>query len=247
MEYTNGHSSSAGPAVTIDIPIKGQDDVLSIDCRDQPEDARELCDFLANEEAEPKYWIRLACEYRNINLVDQAINILTAGLSLPSIQHAGQRRFPFHSLLSSLYIEKARRAPTGPSRAPNESALSKEHWQRLATQALNDATRLNPGNTANAIAKGVLSMMRMETDRSMDEANRAFEQSARSGRTNLFALLGRARVLYTRRKYKESLACYQRVLQARPTLLPDPRIGIGLCFWQLGQHDDAVYAWVRSL
>lgn len=246
MDYTNGHSSSTGPAVTIDIPIKGQDDVLSIDCRDLPEDARELCDFLANEEAEPKYWIRLACEYRNINLIDQAITILTAGLGSPSIQHAGQRRFAFHSLLSSLFIEKARRAPTGPTRAP-DSAPNKDHWQRMATQALNDATRLNPGSTTNAIAKGVLSMMRMETDRTMDEANRAFEQSARSGRTNLFALLGRARVLYTRRKYKEALACYQRVLSARPTLLPDPRIGIGLCFWQLGQREDAVYAWERSL
>lgn len=248
MEYTNGHGASVAPAVTIDIPIKGQNDVLSIDCRELPEDARELCDFLANEEAEPKYWVKLAFEYRNINLVDQAISILTTGLTTPAIQHAGQRRFAFFSLLSSLYIEKARHAPTGPHRPADGSDVpNKEHWQRLATQALNDATRINPGNTANTIAKGVLSMMRLETDRTMDEANRAFEQSARSGRTNLFALLGRARVLYTRRKYKESLACYQRVLQARPTLLPDPRIGIGLCFWQLGQREDALYAWERSL
>lgn len=53
--------------------------------------------------------------------------------------------------------------------------------------------------------------------------------------------------MYARKNYRESLQLYQRILRLSPNTQPDPRIGIGLCFWQLGEKAKAKKAWERSL
>lgn len=64
----------------------------------------------------------------------------------------------------------------------------------------------------------------------------------------MFAVLGRSRALFSLGRYADSLAGYQRVLENAPEMSdPDPRIGIGCCFWALGYKDDAQYAWQRAL
>lgn len=40
---------------------------------------------------------------------------------------------------------------------------------------------------------------------------------------------------------------FQSVLQYNPNCIPDPRIGIGLCFWATDQKTRAKAAWQRSL
>lgn len=57
----------------------------------------------------------------------------------------------------------------------------------------------------------------------------------------------KARIMYARKNYRESLQLYQRILRLGPHTQPDPRIGIGLCFWQLGEKAKAKKAWERSL
>jgi len=56
-----------------------------------------------------------------------------------------------------------------------------------------------------------------------------------------------ARIMYARKKFRDSLQLYQRILRLSPSTQPDPRIGIGLCFWQLGEKAKAKKAWERSL
>jgi RNA polymerase-associated protein CTR9 len=64
----------------------------------------------------------------------------------------------------------------------------------------------------------------------------------------MMAVLGRSRALYALGKYGDALEGYQEVLSARPDLIdPDPRIGVGCCFWMLGFKDDAKIAWERAL
>ena len=59
--------------------------------------------------------------------------------------------------------------------------------------------------------------------------------------------LGQARILYARRQYPQALKLFQDVLRYNPECKPDPRIGIGLCFWALDQRPRAKAAWQRSL
>jgi len=64
----------------------------------------------------------------------------------------------------------------------------------------------------------------------------------------MFAVLGRSRALYSLGRYADALTGYQKVLENAPEMSdPDPRIGIGCCFWALGYKDDAQYAWQRAL
>ena len=80
----------------------------------------------------------------------------------------------------------------------------------------------------------------------MDDALRTFEGVLSEKPTNLVALLGKARILFTRRLYPQSLKLFQRVLELKPDCRPDPRIGIGLCLWQMDQRTKAKAAWQRS-
>ena len=44
-----------------------------------------------------------------------------------------------------------------------------------------------------------------------------------------------------------SLKIFQELLVINPVLKPDPRIGIGLCFWQLKDPKMAIKSWQRAL
>ena len=60
-------------------------------------------------------------------------------------------------------------------------------------------------------------------------------------------LIGQARILYARRQHPQALKLFQDVLRYNPECKPDPRIGIGLCFWALDQKPRAKAAWQRCL
>ena len=103
--------------------------------------------------------------------------------------------------------------------------------------------------------------------RSMEDALRCFDAVLSTHPTNVIALLGKvcptrcshavknqeftlleqARVLYARRQYTQALKFFQDVLRYNPECKPDPRIGIGLCFWALDQRPRAKAAWQRGL
>lgn len=62
------------------------------------------------------------------------------------------------------------------------------------------------------------------------------------------AIMGKAKALFSLGKTGDALLNYQNALEQAPdTHDPDPRIGIGCCFWQLGYKDDAHMAWQRAL
>jgi RNA polymerase-associated protein CTR9 len=91
-----------------------------------------------------------------------------------------------------------------------------------------------------------ISAERIET---LKQALKCFEDALRSSnQKNVMALMGKARIQYSLGKFPEALKLYQTVLDKAPHIIdPDPRIGIGCCFWQLGHKDDAQRAWERAL
>lgn len=126
---------------------------------------------------------------------------------------------------------------------------------KLATQTINEATKLEPTNQIGMLAHGIHKLFTAAATSSadrisqLDEAFRIFDRvtTQASKRGNMLALMGKARIQYAKRRYEPALALYQQVLAKRPDMDPDPRIGIGMCFWQLGFKDDAKQAWERAL
>jgi RNA polymerase-associated protein CTR9 len=147
----------------------------------------------------------------------------------------------------------------------DEEVKTKEYYIQLATSVLNDASRISPSYAPLFLARGVLYLLRaslqapptsagphqISTERmeTLKQAAKCFEDALRASHgKNLMAKLGKARVNYSMGKYTEALKQYQQVLESSPNLIdPDPRIGIGCCFWYLGHKDEAAAAWERSL
>ena len=81
----------------------------------------------------------------------------------------------------------------------------------------------------------------------LDDAFRSFEVVLGAKSTNIVALLGKARIAYARKQYPQALRLFQQVLQLKPDAQPDPRVGIGLCFWSMDKKALAKACWERSL
>jgi RNA polymerase-associated protein CTR9 len=250
----------------IDIPVQGdqEDEAVEIDLEDLVDDPTELCTLFENEHAAKTYWMTVALAYAKQRKIDHAIEMLIRGGN--AIQSSGNPRDKVSMIccLCWMYLWKSREAPrVAPDGVNVSEAKTKEYYLQLATSSLNDAARLNPSFSPIFLARGVLLLLRAslqgpsktagglgtEKGELLKNAAKAFDDALRvSQGKNVLALMGKARTLFSMHKYPEALAAYQDVLQKRPDLVdPDPRIGIGCCFWQLGFKDDAKAAWERCL
>jgi RNA polymerase-associated protein CTR9 len=131
----------------------------------------------------------------------------------------------------------------------------REKYLDQATTVLNLANRVDQSWAPNMLARGVHTLMQANlsnnaADRSqrLDYAYKCFDDMLRASRgKNMYALMGKAKVTYARKRYAQALQMYQDVLRMKPNMEPDPRIGIGLCLWHLGHREAAHKAWERAL
>lgn len=267
MAYINGsnevvdglHRFSDIPDA-IDIPVAGDiDEAVEIDLLDLSDDPTELCTLFENENAAKTYWITVALAYAKQNKIDHAIEMVSRGAQAMNTLNP-REKLGLATLLCWLNLYKCRSAPrVAPEGSVSGEVKTKDYYLDQATLAFNDASRLNPAFNPLFLAKGVLCLMRAAlagtksatSDRidMLRESIRAFEASLKgSYGKNVLAIMGKAKANFSLGKYAEALTGYQDVLRKRPDMLdPDPRIGIGCCFWQLGFKDDASTAWKRSL
>lgn len=268
-------AAAAGPVSTrftdipsaIDIPVQGdqEDEAVEIDLEDLVDDPTELCTLFENERAAKTYWMTVALAYAKQRKIDHAIEMLIRGGNAIQNNSTNPRdKVSMICCLCWMYLWKSREAPrVAPEGTRVSDAKTKEYYLQQATSSLNDAARLNPSFPPIFLARGVLLLLRAslqapsktaggigkEKHELLKTAVKSFDDALRvSQGKNMLALMGKARALFSMHKYPESLAIYQDVLMKMPDLVdPDPRIGIGCCFWQLGFKDDAKMAWERCL
>ncbi|KAG7112135.1 Tetratricopeptide repeat protein 1 like [Verticillium longisporum] len=250
----------------IDVPVHGEaeDEAVEIDLEALFDDPTEVCTLLENERAARTYWMTVALAYAKQKNIDHAIEMLVRGGNSMR-DNTPREKLSLIGCLCWMYLWKVREAPRlPPDGVPASEAKTKEHYLQLATSTLNDASRINPAFPPLFLARGVLQLLRaslqipkatglgkLDNEKAdlLRAALKAFEDAIRvSQGKNMLAVMGKARALFSLGKFPESLACYQEVLGKMPDLVdPDPRIGIGACFWQLGFKDDARSAWERCL
>ncbi|TKA68751.1 hypothetical protein B0A49_07027 [Cryomyces minteri] len=268
----NGHTSSFEPAQrfadippAIDIPVSGGEvgEEVEVNLEELLDDPTELCTLLENENVAKSYWMIIALAYAKQRKIDHAIEMLTKGLGALS-RGRPDEKLGLLACLCWLYLWKCREAPrVKPEGQLASEARTKDFYLHSATSTLNDASRISPSYPPLFLARGVLYLLRAslqpsksgagtqdsERVETLRQAAKCFEDALRSSSgKNLMAVLGKARASYSLGNYPEALQCYQAVLERAPDLVdPDPRIGIGCCFWQLGHKDDAKGPWQRSL
>lgn len=128
--------------------------------------------------------------------------------------------------------------------ATAQGVRSKAHYHKLASDYLNQALQLDKTWSVNILTRGELLLNAGSYDEALQPFQTVLNQSSDE---NLFAQIGKARVLYHKKNYQAALLLYQKVLFGRSDFQPDPRIGIGLCFWKLNDREGALAAWQRAL
>ncbi|KAK3333527.1 hypothetical protein B0T19DRAFT_382310 [Cercophora scortea] len=253
---------------TIDIPVQDQDDeAVEIDLQDLADDPTELCTLFEMERAARTYWMTVALAYAKQKKIDFAIEMLIRGANAMQVSNP-REKLSIVTCLCWMYLWKSREAPrVAPEGSLVSEARTKEYYLQLATQSLNEASRINPAFPPLFLARGVLYLLRaslqtpskptaagsgaVDSEKTdlLRSALKSFDDAVRvSQGKNMLAVMGRARALFSLGRPAEALAAYQEVLSKMPDLVdPDPRIGIGCCFWQLGFKDDARTAWERCL
>ena len=251
----------------IDIPVQGdqEDEAVEIDLENLVDDPSELCTLFENERAARTLWMTVALAYVKQKKIDHAIEMLIhAGNAMQDSNP--KEKLSIVSCLCWLYLLKNREAPRVASeRDAASETKTKDYYLQLATSSLNEASRINPAFPPLFLARGVLQLLKaslqppskttgaggIDQDKAelLRSALKAFDQASKvSQGKNILALMGKARALFSLGSYRESLIVYQDALKKMPNLVdPDPRIGIGCCFWQLGFKDDAKQAWERCL
>lgn len=261
--YTSKRFSDV-PSV-LDIPVQDQEDeAVEIDLTNLMDDPSDLCDLFEAEHAARTYWMAVALAYAKQKKVDYAIETLIRGNALQTINQ--REKLSMISCLCWMYLWKSREAPrVAPEGQLASEAKTKEHYLQQATSTLNEASRISPAFPPLFLARGVLYLLRAslqqpsksggagtvdpEKAELLRSALKSFEDAIRvSSGKNMLAVMGKARAFFSLGKYPEALSAYQDVLSRSPDMVdPDPRIGIGCCFWQLGFKDDAKAAWQRCL
>ncbi|KAF2865023.1 hypothetical protein BDV95DRAFT_612986 [Massariosphaeria phaeospora] len=258
--------SRVPPAITVAVAeADGPIDVeIALDDEIQ-DDPTELCTLLENEQSGKTTWVTVAMAYAKHKKLDVAIEVLSRAISVFASRRA-EDRLSILNGLCWLYLLKCRQAPRiNPDALANPELRTKEFYIQAATSVLNDASRISPSYPPLFLARGVLYLLRAslqapsttagpnqissERMETLKQAAKCFEDALRaSSGKNLMAKMGKARVSFSMGKYADALKLYQNVLEGSPELVdPDPRIGIGCCFWHLGHKDDAAAAWQRSL
>ncbi|TVY58184.1 Tetratricopeptide repeat protein 1 [Lachnellula cervina] len=250
----------------IDIPVQGEgdDEAVEVDLEDLLDDPTELCTLLENEGAARTYWMTVSLAYAKQKKVDHAIEMLIKGGQ--AMKGGPKEKLSMLTCLCWMYLWKSREAPrVAPEGALVSEAKTKEYYLQISTSTLNEALRINPAFPPLYLARGVLQLLKASLQPPSKSAApgaidpekadilraslKSFEDAIRvSAGRNMMAVLGKSRAQYSLGKYADALEGYQEALHKMPDLIdPDPRIGIGCCFWQLGFKEDAKTAWERAL
>ncbi|KAF8629881.1 hypothetical protein AX15_003240 [Amanita polypyramis BW_CC] len=236
---------------SIDIELGGQE-VITIDLDNLDPNPEDVLDLLKDGQCKIWVWTKLAGEYWRRGYLDAAERIALTAVESFNASGSAAALPPMYALLANIKIVRASTQPKLVLPDARQDVLTekpKEEFYREAAQYLNTGERVaaeageGVGGTLSFLTRGIQQL----ATRSMDDALRSFDAVLAEKPTNVVALLGKARIVYAQRNYKEALRLFQDVLRYNPSCIPDPRVGIGLCFWAMDQKAKAKAAWQRSL
>lgn len=216
--------ASAESLSLLDVAI-GNGEIVSID--ELPEDAHELIGFLQAEKCEVKYWVMVAQAYAQEGKAGDAQKIVQAALD--QAHFLDSDRALVRSVLGWVYLALA-----------SEGTDKSDNLARAAAEFAS----LDDSSPQVLLARAV---MHLHEDHA-DQALQAFDKLLKADPANCFALMGKAQITLSKtQNYTSALKLYQQVLVLDPLMKPDPRLGIGLCFWFLKDRPMALSAWERAL
>lgn len=238
IEYPQAHWPG-----NLDIPLRESEEVVSIDLKnDLPEDPQDLTTLLVEENSDREHWLTIAGSYCNSGKTREGIKLAEQALShFPDNQSA-----LIHTFLTWAYLRMTKEKDT--------TVESRNQQLGSAEKHVIEASKQDPTWIGNRLATVELYFQRGMYDRALEYTDIFIksiqDEDKRTGtlnKPNIMFIMMRAKLMYIKKNYSGALRLFQELLLLNPTLKPDPRIGIGLCFWHLKDRKMAIKAWERSL
>ncbi|KAJ8330997.1 hypothetical protein BDV3_002880 [Batrachochytrium dendrobatidis] len=227
-------------ATSIEIPLlrSGQtNEVLEVDLNDLRANHDHIIDILTSEDGSLSLFLEFAFQYLKRDMVDEFEIFLQKGREIGQARNSRREENSLILILNTLashYIEKAK----------SESDPSiHDQFIANATQILNDAERLDRMHLYTIVGKANVMLSRNQLDQALYTFRGALNQEPNF----LPALIGSSCVHFLKQDFKSALAGYQTILRINPTIKPDVRIPIGICFHRLGMEKKAHAAFLRAV
>ncbi|BAP70608.1 RNA polymerase-associated protein CTR9 [Kluyveromyces marxianus] len=228
---------------SLDIPLKESEEVVSIDLKnDLPEDPQDLTTLLVEEQSDKEHWLTIAASYCNNGKVKEGVKLAEQALD----HFSGKQTASIHTFLTWAYLRLAR--STAGTEEEKNANLS------MAEKNVIEASKQDPTWIGNRLATVELYFQRGMYDRALEytdifikSVQNEDKSTGSSHKPNIMFVMMRAKLMYIKKNYSGALRLFQELLLLNPTLVPDPRIGIGMCFWHLKDRSMAITAWERSV
>lgn len=119
----------------------------------------------------------------------------------------------------------------------------RDRYKTEAVNLINKADQIYMYERLTWIYKGFFLVAKGQLNAAEDYFNNALENEG----DNIFALIGKACLFYSKGKFIDALKIYKRVMKLNPLCPPNVRFGIGLCYFKLEKIDKALSAFERVL
>ncbi|KAM3174519.1 hypothetical protein ACTXT7_010376 [Hymenolepis weldensis] len=221
---------------TIEIPLRGGDEVIELDINALPE-SEEVVGILLQEVAPLPVWINIALAYYKIKNYDDFEKVLEeAKQNVSSLTPYDEN--DFLQLLDMLanYCGK---------KASKES--NKEKRTQLIARAatlFTSADRIAMYDQKHLLGRAFYFIYEGEK---WSHADSQLNFVLNQGNPCIQAYLGKACIAFNKQEYKNALLFYRKALMLHPNSSPSIRVGIGHCYARLGNVQKARLAFQRTL
>lgn len=226
-------------AAFVTIPLKDEGEEVDVNIyTDLPDVAEEMSEMLLNEECTAKVWLQVAKSYILVGKLSESVKVIESAKRSQFVKYSDPTiKLEIDGFMAWCRILEATKL--------NDSNL----WN-VASSMVKQLLTSNPHDQMSLLADAVISMSKKANtskETKFDYETKIFDNLLKKNPRHLYGLMGKAKILFYKRQYSSSLKFFQRILQLNPLLRPDPRIGIGLCYWMLDRKDLANQAWQNSL
>uniref|UniRef100_UPI00358E2C0C RNA polymerase-associated protein CTR9 homolog n=1 Tax=Myxine glutinosa TaxID=7769 RepID=UPI00358E2C0C len=209
---------------------------LELDLNDLPE-GDVVISILQHEHAQLHIWNALALAFYQRGKEEDFVKLLeiaTVDGTLDYHDHA-KDQMACLDMLAAHYVQRAQRIRLTDGR---------EELLRQAKDLYLMADKIIMYDQNHVLGKACWGLM--EGDQ-MNQAESQFNFVLDQAPLNIPALLGKACIAFNRKKYREALEYYKKVLRTNPGCPAEVRLGMGHCFVRLGDLDKAQLAFQRTL
>ncbi|TNN11999.1 RNA polymerase-associated protein CTR9 [Schistosoma japonicum] len=221
---------------TIEIPLRGGDEIIELDT-DQLPDGEEVLNILSQEKAPLQIWITVAIAYYKKKLYDDFEKVLEE-----AYRNAADLQ-PYHDsdlvrlldMLANYYGRKAYK---------EKSKDKKNQLIAHATRLFTSADRIDMYDQKHLLGRAFFFIYEGEN---WSQADSQLNFVLNQGAPSVPAYLGKACIAFNKKEYRNALGFYRKALRLQPNCPATVRLGMGHCFFRLGNMEKARLAFKRAL